>query len=79
MERYNLIGTIIVIIFILLAPESPYYLITTGKQKEGIAVLNYIAWFNGSNNRISESAQFDLLGEIIKQNNTLNQTLNGKL
>ena len=62
-----------------LAPESPYYLVTTGKLKEGIESLNYIAWFNGSINRISDTAQFDLVGEIIKQNNTLNQTQNGKL
>ena len=55
-KLYNLIESIIIILFLVLAPESPYYLITSGKQKKGIEVLNYIARFNGSNNRISDTA-----------------------
>ena len=33
--------------------ESPKWLLLQGRTKEAIAVLNYIAWFNGVDNRIS--------------------------
>ena len=54
-EFVNYIGTIIIIIYLICAPESPYYFIINDRRKEGIATLNYIAWFNGSPNRIPES------------------------
>ena len=54
-EFVNYIGTIILIIYFICAPESPYYLIINNRKKEGIDALNYIAWFNGSPNRIPES------------------------
>lgn len=53
---YNLTGSLLIILYLIIAPESPYFLITRNKKQEGIKVLNYIAWFNGSKNRIPEAA-----------------------
>ena len=39
-------------------PESPKYLLNESRREEAIAALNYMAWINGSNNRIPETAQF---------------------
>ena len=36
-----------------------------GKEKEAIKTLNYIAWFNGSDYRIPETAQLDLYEQAI--------------
>ena len=41
-----------------LCPESPKWLLLQGKTKEAIDVLNYIAWFNRSKNRIPTNAKF---------------------
>ena len=65
-EIINLYYTFIVIIYLIIAPESPYYLFIKDRRKEGIDALNYIAWLNGSNNRINSNAQFDMVSEIIK-------------
>lgn len=47
-----IITTIGALIYLLLIPESPRWLITHGKHKEGIDALNWIAKVNGSKNRI---------------------------
>ena len=36
--------------------ETPMWLLHNGKTKEAIDVLNYVAWFNGAENRIPEDA-----------------------
>ena len=51
-------GSCIIILFLLFAPESPFYLIAKGDEEEGIRSLNYIAWFNGSKNRIPTNINF---------------------
>lgn len=45
-------------LFIFVVPESPLYLLKRDPgSKEARSLLNYVAWFNGSNYRISENAQ----------------------
>jgi len=39
-------------------PESAPWLLATGRRKRAIRTLNYIAWFNGSTERISMDANF---------------------
>ena len=58
LEMINTVGTLIIFIYLFAGPESPFYLIAKGDKKGGIDALNYIAWFNGSKNRISEKANF---------------------
>ena len=41
---------------------------------EGIKALNYIAWFNGSQFRVPEDATMDLVGQVVKENQTMNVT-----
>ena len=41
-----------------ICPESPKWLLLQGRQKEAIRVLNYIAKFNCSPNRIPEDTEF---------------------
>ena len=36
LEIVNMIGSIIVIIYFICAPESPYFLLTNGRKKEAI-------------------------------------------
>ena len=38
--------------------ESPKWLLMQGRTEEAIAALNYIAWFNGSPNRIATDTDF---------------------
>ena len=46
------------VIVAIVCPESPMWLLLHGKRQEAIKVLNYIAWFNGSKNRISDDTEF---------------------
>ena len=41
--------------------------------------MNFIAYMNGSEKRIPPKAQFDLLEEVIQQNNGLEETKAGDL
>lgn len=41
--------------------------------------MNYIAFINGSEKRIPSNARFDLLEEVIQQNNGLEETKAGDL
>lgn len=70
MEIVNMIGIISCFLFLMLAPESPQWLIMKGKFKEGIDVFNYLAWANGSKDRIPPDAQIDIIGQILKENKT---------
>ena len=56
----------------MIIPESPRWLFINkgNKSKEAINVLNYIAWFNGSQNRVPENAMFDQIGQLIDENQT---------
>jgi len=57
------IGAIAVVLFVLFIPESPrYILMKNPNDKEGIRILNFIAWFNGSKFRVPEDACFDQFG-----------------
>lgn len=47
----------------MIVPETPRWLFTQDpRSRKGIEVLNYIAWFNGSKERIPENAIIDLSG-----------------
>ena len=51
-------GAVALMTVVIAMPESPRWLLLNGKTKEAIANLNYIAWFNGSSERIPENAEF---------------------
>ena len=59
------------ILYLLLVPESPkWLLIKQGpRSKEAIKVLNYIAWFNGSTYRVPPNTEIDVIEKIPKQAN----------
>lgn len=48
MQYANYIGIAATLLYILIIPESPRWLLIQGRELEGIEKLNYIAWFNGS-------------------------------
>lgn len=65
--------------YLVIAPESPNWLIMTRNFKNGIKSLNLIAWINGSKTRIPSDIQFDIVGQVIKENQTYNKTRVGEL
>lgn len=67
----NIFGIVMTILYLLIIPESPRWLFQNNKHEDGIKVMNYIAWINGSEKRIPPNAKFDLLEEVIQQNNGL--------
>ena len=71
------IGVFISGLMVLLVPESPQWLFIKkgSNSKEAIKALNYIAAFNGSKLRVPEDAFFDLVGQIVEENE--NMTMNG--
>jgi hypothetical protein len=79
MKSVNTFGTVATILYLALIPESPRWLFQNGRDEEGIEVMNFIASVNGSEKRIPPNAQFDLLEEVIQQNNGLEKTKAGDL
>ena len=72
---WYIIGTTASIIFIIAIPESPRFLFMSDpSSKRAIGIMNYIAWFNGSDKRIPEDAVMDTLYQVIKDTNQLHQT-----
>ena len=55
-EVMFIIHTVLVLLYIVLAPESPRWLLINNRRDEAIDVLNYIAKFNCSKNRIDKEA-----------------------
>ena len=49
------------------------------QSKEGIQVLNYIAWFNDSAFRVPTDATMDTIGQVVEENHTMNNTNIGML
>jgi len=41
-------------------------------SQEGIKIVNYIAWFNGSAFRVPSTANMDQVGQVIEENTTMN-------
>ena len=72
LEFSHKVSAVATIIYLLIAPESPrwHFLNKGNKSKEAINTLNYISWFNGSNNRVPEIAIFDQIGQLIDENET---------
>ena len=71
----HILGVTASILFMLFIPESPRHLFMKDpKSKEGIKVLNYIAWFNGSKFRVPDDAEMDNIHQVIKDTNVLNNT-----
>ena len=73
------IEAVAVVLYLLIVPESPRWLLLNGYKSKGIKVYNYIAWINRCSNRIAEDAQFNILGQALKQNEKLDKTTNGFL
>lgn len=61
MEVTFLVSSIFVVLYFVLVPESPSWLLSTDQQEEALKSLNYIAKFNGSHERIPLSADFDVV------------------
>lgn len=78
-QYMHIISTVFVLLYFLVIPESPRWLLINGKLKEGIDALNYIAKFNGSNHRIPQTAEFDIIGQLIKQGQALDNVSVGVL
>ena len=55
---YTIIGIVSFLLITFLCPESPKWLLLQGKTKEAINVLNKIAMFNRSKERISPNTKF---------------------
>jgi len=74
------LGAVMFVAYCLVVPESPRWLFQRDgpKSKEAINVLNYIAWFNGSSKRIPHDSHFDMIGQVVNESNTLNQTTAGR-
>jgi hypothetical protein len=72
-------GTLGCFAFFALIPESPRWLLLNNRREEAIKNFNFIAWFNGSDMRVPEDAIFDIVGQVIEENQTLNKTKNGKI
>lgn len=75
----NLFGSIAVVLYLLLVPETPCWLLNNGQREEAVHSLNYIAKFNGSSKRIPVNAEFDVVSQAIRQNKTLEMTSVGIL
>ena len=58
----NFLGIFAAVLYLLIVPESPKWLfLTEGEESiNAIKNLNYIAWFNGSNFRIPDTAIMDI-------------------
>jgi MFS family permease len=57
------------LLFSLVIPESPKWLFMKKgtNSRDAINILNYIAWFNGSELRVPEDAIFDVIGQAIEE------------
>jgi hypothetical protein len=77
MEVSFWIGVLGCLLYVLIIPESPiWYFLKDPNSKAGIEILNGIAKINGSVLRIPEDATLDLIGNAIKENETLMKTKN---
>ena len=75
-----IIGTFGVFLFICFIPESPRYIFMKDPtSKEGIKVLNYIAWLNGSPNRVPQDSIFDQFGQIVKEQELIDEVRHSRL
>jgi MFS family permease len=76
MQLHFGLGLIALILFSLVIPESPKWLFMKfgTNCQEAINILNYIAWFNGSELRVPEDAIFDVLGQAIEEDVSKLQT-----
>lgn len=67
-----IVGSVAIVLYMLIVPESPKWLFFAegASSKKGIDVLNYIAWFNGSQYRVPNCAKLDIIGQAIMDNQT---------
>lgn len=65
------LGLFALILFAMIIPESPKWLfMKKGTNcRDAINILNYIAWFNGSPLRVPEDAVFDVIGQVLEEDN----------
>jgi hypothetical protein len=64
LQAINICQACGVLLYLLIAPESPSWCILNNQFNRGIDCLNYISWLNGSKNRIPYTAEFDVLGDV---------------
>ena len=58
LRAYFYFGTFLTMIYLIIIPESPKWLFIKegSNSKKAIEILNYIAWFNGSDFRVPYNA-----------------------
>ena len=56
MQVANVIGFSACLIYLVIAPESPHWLMMQKRYQEGIDQINWISWANGSQARIPTDA-----------------------
>ena len=73
LRAYFYFGTFLTMIYLIIIPESPKWLFIKegSNSKKAIEILNYIAWFNGSDFRVPYNAQFDIIGQVIREQETI--------
>ena len=52
------VTTVAYLVILIIHLESPKWLLHQNRTDEAITVLNYIAWFNGSDHRVHASTKF---------------------
>ena len=78
LEVYFKVGCVCSILFAVLIPESPkWMLMKEPNSKEAIKTLNYISWFNGSKNRVPDNASLDIVNQVVRDEKQVNETVQG--
>lgn len=69
-KGYFIVGTVAVLLYFLIIPESPKWLffVEGPDSKRAKDNLNLIAWMNGSRYRVPMCAKMDILGDAIIDN-----------
>ena len=76
-EFFFYLGVVFTLVLIVVVPESPSWLIVKQgpNSKDAIDVLNYMAWFNGVSFRIPKDAYFDVIGQAVEEDLSVNRSV----
>ena len=75
----HILGIIASLLFMIFVPESPRHLFMgDSKSPQGINILNYMAWMNGSKFRVPKDAEMDSILQVIKDKKRFDETSNSQ-